>query len=254
MYELVYGDLTFHICEKSDKINNVLYKSEQMLDFSDETAFHPITIKPYRDDNEEFAGLEFTINFTRNQSIIAQFRGEDENSVAATASTMIKMVESPAVFYKKMHNVISKPMRDRYRLLLSEYGLVLSRDLEHPQREKHMSALRITASMGSTEHTDLLTADKQDGELIELLDKYTSDEHYRTLALDFLELCYGIINREKLTNEWLDAFRLGEVMENMLPEPNVTVDAYTAGIITREQTGLNENVLDQIDKAENNGG
>lgn len=253
MYELDYGDLTFHVCEKTNKINHVLYKSEQLMDFSDETAFHPVTIKPHLED-QAFTGLNFIINFTRNQSIVAQFRGEDENSVAATASTMIKMVESPAVFYKKMHNVISKPMRNRYRLLLSEYGLVLSRDLSPEKRDKHTSALRIIASLGSTEHVELLSAYENDGDLIGLIDKYTSDEHYRTLAIDFLELCYGIINREKLTNEWLDAFRLGEVMENMLPEPNVTVDAYTAGIITREQTGLNENVLDQIDEAENNGG
>ncbi len=215
--KVVYDVDTAKIITISDEVG--------ALDFTNPEAFYPADLY-YGSE-----GIRIVNTYALDQQVIVGWQDNITNM-------LIEYMNAPAVSYRVIHNIVCGESMQKMRGVIATYVSHLSRTDSASAREWVTMYLRALTTIANKQLTDSLesaiNSDNQLTDFVNTLKPLLAPEIVVTNYTKYLEICFGKIDREKLTYELLQSIPLKHV-NTREATPNVIEWALEHNLIVPEQ-------------------
>lgn len=178
------------------------------IDFTDESKLHPV--KLYAKDE----GLQIVNTYALEQQV--QVGWQDD-----LCGMLVEYLSSPALAYRKIHNMVCADSISRMRKILATYVTHLSRTDSKEAALWVTKYLRVLIVLGNKEITDKLEeaihSEDQLNAFIAALNPLMSKTELVANYIKMLEIYFGYVNRDKVTYELLVHIPLNEANSREAP-------------------------------------
>lgn len=192
--KVVYDDDTTKIITVTDDVG--------VLDFTNSEAVYPSDLY-YGSD-----GIRIVNTYALDQQVLVGWR--DNLTVM-----LMEYLNSPAVSYRIIHNIVCGESMDKMRKIIGTYVSHLGRTDSASAREWVTMYLRALTTVGNKQIADSLTdainSDNQLTNFVNTLRPLLKPEIVVMNYTKYLEICFGKIDRDKLTYKLLQSIPLKHV-------------------------------------------